>query len=147
MQTEPYLFYNSTGDPALTAKLKAFPHVFPMDFIEDMHECMADCAIMISRAGATSVAEMVNFQIPSLIIPWSKAAENHQLRNAQALFQQGGALYLEEKETTAEAILDKLGELLDTNRQAEMRQALKKMQPEQDPTESIYSTILKDLIP
>ncbi len=137
-------FMHSTGDPAVTQRLRAYPNVFPSDFIEDIHECMGFATMIISRGGATTVAEIVRFQVPALIIPWAQAAENHQLRNAQALFQQGGALFLEERDASADAILEQMRFLMIPEHRTSIQEALQKMTPPIDPTDRIFSEIMND---
>jgi UDP-N-acetylglucosamine--N-acetylmuramyl-(pentapeptide) pyrophosphoryl-undecaprenol N-acetylglucosamine transferase len=53
---------------------------------------------IICRAGATTMAEITAAHVPSILIPSPYVANNHQLHNAQALAQAGGAVVLEEKE-------------------------------------------------
>ena len=64
-----------------------------------MHNYLASADAAIIRGGATTVAEVIAYGIPPLIIPWSGAAENHQLINAISLEKKWGrGYYLEERE-------------------------------------------------
>ena len=59
---------------------------------------------MISRAGASSVAELAAAGRPALLVPFGGAMDDHQTRNAQQLEAVGGGLYLDESGLTALAL-------------------------------------------
>jgi UDP-N-acetylglucosamine--N-acetylmuramyl-(pentapeptide) pyrophosphoryl-undecaprenol N-acetylglucosamine transferase len=46
--------------------------------------------IVVSRAGAASLTEIAHYRLPSILVPYPHAAENHQERNAE-IFEQAGA--------------------------------------------------------
>ena len=58
--------------------------------------------LIISRAGAGAIAEIAALGKPVILVPLSKAAGGHQLKNALALQKAGAALYIPEKEWSAE---------------------------------------------
>ncbi|NGX56314.1 MAG: UDP-N-acetylglucosamine--N-acetylmuramyl-(pentapeptide) pyrophosphoryl-undecaprenol N-acetylglucosamine transferase [Candidatus Anoxychlamydiales bacterium] len=69
------------------------------DFEKDMFSLYKNSSFVISRSGASTISELIHFEIPSLLIPFSKAKENHQYTNA--LFMQNqvkGSILLEEKD-------------------------------------------------
>jgi len=68
-----------------------------MAFIEDMQLVYSACDVIISRAGATTLAEIASYGIASILIPSPNVAENHQYYNAKALADSGAAILLEEK--------------------------------------------------
>jgi UDP-N-acetylglucosamine--N-acetylmuramyl-(pentapeptide) pyrophosphoryl-undecaprenol N-acetylglucosamine transferase len=72
-------------------------------FIDDMPRAYASAALVIGRAGATSIAEICAIGRPSILIP-IPLADDHQWPNAHALAEAGAALALREKETTAESL-------------------------------------------
>jgi UDP-N-acetylglucosamine--N-acetylmuramyl-(pentapeptide) pyrophosphoryl-undecaprenol N-acetylglucosamine transferase len=82
-------------------------------FFEDMPCALGAAAVAVSRAGASSLAELAAMQVPSVLIPFPAAADNHQLSNALAFEKVGAARLLEQRSATAEslsqAILDLLG--------------------------------------
>lgn len=93
-----------------------------MEYLKDMPEALACSDLYIGRAGAASLAELMIAGVPSLLIPYPFAAENHQEHNAQALVQAGAAriildselegkrLYKEVEELTSQpALLAKMG--------------------------------------
>ena len=66
----------------------------------------ADCAI--ARSGAASLAELSHFGIPSILIPYPWAAENHQALNAEIFDCAGAAAVLMQSETTGEKLAEKV---------------------------------------
>jgi UDP-N-acetylglucosamine--N-acetylmuramyl-(pentapeptide) pyrophosphoryl-undecaprenol N-acetylglucosamine transferase len=74
------------------------------EHVEDLY-CAAD--LLIGRGGASTVAEVAVTGTPAVLVPWSRAAEDHQTRNVAWLADQGGAMLLPEGD------LGRLGELVD----------------------------------
>lgn len=62
-------------------------------FIEDMPSAFAQADLIVCRAGAGAVAELAAAGKPSVLVPFPFAADQHQLRNAEA-FERGGAARL-----------------------------------------------------
>jgi UDP-N-acetylglucosamine--N-acetylmuramyl-(pentapeptide) pyrophosphoryl-undecaprenol N-acetylglucosamine transferase len=64
--------------------------------------------LIISRAGATTIAELIASQKASVLIPFSQATDNHQYFNARELEKIRGAEIILEKEFTPEIFADKI---------------------------------------
>ena len=87
---------------------------------------VADAAL--ARAGALSVSELAAVGLPSILVPYPFAADNHQSCNAAFLADAGGAVVIRDGELnrdTLAAALDAL--LLDPARRAAMKRALEKV--------------------
>ena len=67
-------------------------------FIENMSAAFSACDLCISRAGATTIAEITNLGIPAIFIPSPNVAANHQYYNAKSLAENRAAVLLEDKE-------------------------------------------------
>ena len=68
----------------------------------DMPGVLAASDIVVSRAGASTVAEIAAIGVASVLVPWSGAAEDHQTMNARWLADDGAALLVDERtEATA----------------------------------------------
>ncbi|SDZ98783.1 undecaprenyldiphospho-muramoylpentapeptide beta-N-acetylglucosaminyltransferase [Psychroflexus halocasei] len=67
-----------------------------LKYIEDMNLTYAASDVIISRAGAGSVSELAIVGKPVLFIPSPNVAENHQVKNAEAIVDKDAALMLEE---------------------------------------------------
>jgi UDP-N-acetylglucosamine--N-acetylmuramyl-(pentapeptide) pyrophosphoryl-undecaprenol N-acetylglucosamine transferase len=52
--------------------------------------------VAVSRAGAGSIAELIECNVPSILVPFPQSADNHQLANARYLEQQGGCVLVEQ---------------------------------------------------
>jgi len=66
------------------------------DFIKRMDLAYASCDLIVSRAGAISIAEIVAVKKPAIFIPLPSAAEDHQTRNAQTLVDQNAGILVKE---------------------------------------------------
>jgi UDP-N-acetylglucosamine--N-acetylmuramyl-(pentapeptide) pyrophosphoryl-undecaprenol N-acetylglucosamine transferase len=67
-------------------------------FLDDMAAEFARAHLILSRSGATTVAEEAAAGKPSLLVPFAAATDEHQRRNAEAMVQAGAAIMLEEKD-------------------------------------------------
>jgi len=65
-------------------------------YIERMGEAFALADLIVSRAGATTLAEITSCGKPALLVPWDGAAGGHQWANAQELSAAGGCLLAKE---------------------------------------------------
>jgi len=70
-------------------------------FIEDMAHAYADADLVVSRAGATTVAEIAAVGVASVLIPYPHAVDDHQRGNAKFLADAGAAILLPQSELTA----------------------------------------------
>jgi len=77
-----------------------------IDFIDDIENAYAASDLVISRAGATAISEILYLAKPSILIPYPYAAENHQELNARALSCKNAAIMVKE-EKFKEGILEK----------------------------------------
>ena len=81
-------------------------------FIEDMPRALSQADLVISRAGATAVAELAAAGRAALLIPFPGAADQHQLENARAMEKAGAARVIVQAELTPERLAREIGELL-----------------------------------
>lgn len=97
-------------------------------FIDDMARAYASAALVIGRAGATSLAEICAVGRPSILVPFPFAADDHQWHNARALESRGAAIALREQGLDAEALAAPIARLLENpeqrRRMAEAARAL-----------------------
>ncbi len=77
-------------------------------FLDDMAACVGRAHLVLSRSGASTVAELAAAGKPALLVPFAAATDQHQRRNAEAMVQAGAAVMLEETD------LDIPGVLLET---------------------------------
>ena len=82
------------------------------EYVYDMDVCLAAADLVISRAGASSLAEIETLGKASVLVPSPYVAENHQFHNAMALAEQNAAVVIEQKDLTSEKVGAILTELL-----------------------------------
>ena len=81
-------------------------------YCENMVDVYAAADLVISRAGASSVAEIATVGVPSILVPWKNAAENHQQTNADWLVERGGAVLLDEYDLSVANLAEVITDLL-----------------------------------
>ncbi|HXP13407.1 MAG TPA: undecaprenyldiphospho-muramoylpentapeptide beta-N-acetylglucosaminyltransferase, partial [Stellaceae bacterium] len=81
-------------------------------FFSDIPARLARAHLVISRAGASSVAEICAVGRPSILVPFRLAADDHQTANAESLKQAGAAWVLAERDFTPPALAQLLEKLL-----------------------------------
>jgi UDP-N-acetylglucosamine--N-acetylmuramyl-(pentapeptide) pyrophosphoryl-undecaprenol N-acetylglucosamine transferase len=82
-------------------------------FFKDMPERMAAAHLVLSRAGASTVAELAAMGRPSILVPLPHALDNDQLENATRAEAAGGAWCIPQKELTPERLTAELVLLLE----------------------------------
>lgn len=70
-------------------------------FMTKMADEFVRAHLILSRSGATTVAEEAAAGKPALLVPFAAATDDHQRRNAEAMVQAGAALMVEERELDA----------------------------------------------
>lgn len=68
------------------------------DFIKNIADAYSACDLVIARAGATSIAEILTLGLPAILVPSPNVAENHQYYNAKSLADFGASLLVEDKD-------------------------------------------------
>jgi UDP-N-acetylglucosamine--N-acetylmuramyl-(pentapeptide) pyrophosphoryl-undecaprenol N-acetylglucosamine transferase len=64
--------------------------------------------LIISRAGATTIAELIASQRAAILVPFARASEDHQAKNARELERIGGAQVILEKDLTPQLLAQKI---------------------------------------
>jgi UDP-N-acetylglucosamine--N-acetylmuramyl-(pentapeptide) pyrophosphoryl-undecaprenol N-acetylglucosamine transferase len=82
-------------------------------FFEDVPARLARAQLVISRAGASTVAELAAVGRPAILVPYRYAADDHQTANARAIAGAGAAWVMAEHEFTPELLAARLELLLD----------------------------------
>ncbi|MCB2180666.1 MAG: undecaprenyldiphospho-muramoylpentapeptide beta-N-acetylglucosaminyltransferase [Desulfobulbaceae bacterium] len=90
-------------------------------FFENMADLYKKADIVVSRAGATSLAEMTVFGLPMILIPFPYAADDHQQKNGEYLVRGGAARMIREKELDGEQLAEEILNLMsDKKKRREM---------------------------
>ncbi|WP_421889996.1 undecaprenyldiphospho-muramoylpentapeptide beta-N-acetylglucosaminyltransferase [Marinoscillum sp.] len=97
------------------------------DFVREMQYAYAVADVVISRAGALSIAELMLTGKPSILVPSPNVAEDHQTINALALVERDAAVLVKDNEA-AEKLIDTAFELIeDEDRKLILSENIKRM--------------------
>jgi UDP-N-acetylglucosamine--N-acetylmuramyl-(pentapeptide) pyrophosphoryl-undecaprenol N-acetylglucosamine transferase len=78
-----------------------------------MEEVYSAADFAVARAGAASLAEIAFFALPSILIPFPYAADDHQTRNAEIFARAGAAFVLKESDLTPELLSRNIQGMID----------------------------------
>ena len=80
-------------------------------FAYEMADAYAVADLVISRAGATTIAELMACGKPAILVPYPHAAANHQEVNAKRLWDMGAAMVVLEKDLTGEGLAEMIRDM------------------------------------
>jgi UDP-N-acetylglucosamine--N-acetylmuramyl-(pentapeptide) pyrophosphoryl-undecaprenol N-acetylglucosamine transferase len=85
-----------------------FEEAMVSSYFFDMAGYFSKSDIIISRAGATTIAELIASQRAAILVPFARASEDHQAKNARELERIGGAQVILEKDLTPQLLAQKI---------------------------------------
>lgn len=99
-----------------------------VEFLDDMEERFARADLVVCRSGATTCAELAVAGKAAVLVPFARAADDHQRGNARAMEAAGAAVMVEEKDLTGERLAAAIREALETpGRLERMEEAARKL--------------------
>jgi len=116
-----------------------------MPYIYEMSTAYRIADIIICRAGATTLAEVSAYGIPSIIIPYPFATDNHQEVNARIFEKNGAAMVILDKELTGKKLASVLSFVIDNDNQLNIMAEKSKNIGRTDAAEKIINEILNHL--
>ncbi|MDD4377227.1 MAG: undecaprenyldiphospho-muramoylpentapeptide beta-N-acetylglucosaminyltransferase [Eubacteriales bacterium] len=114
-----------------------------LSYINDMDNYLCACDLVISRAGALSVAETTVCGKASILIPSPNVTGNHQYYNAKAVADKGGAILIEEKDLTSEILIKEVLKLKNNRNILEKMSIASRECAPDSATDIIYKNIMK----
>ncbi|MEO3961414.1 glycosyltransferase [Chromobacterium piscinae] len=75
-----------------------------LPFVDDMPKRLAECDLVICRAGAITVSELCAAGVPSVLVPLVVSTTGHQRDNAEWMAKAGAAWHLPQKELNADGL-------------------------------------------
>jgi len=129
--SEAQAFYQTAGVEA-----KVVP------FIEDMVQAYQQADLVVCRAGALTISELMAAARPAILVPYPYAVDDHQTANAQALVNIGGGELYPQSQLTAKGLAEKLHDWLQANKLKCASQAIRDQSPK-----AVTQQILKVLMP
>lgn len=108
--------------------LPEHPDLILRPYLEHMEYALALADLAVARAGASFLAEALACALPTILVPYPYAANDHQRFNAKSLVEQGAAEMIEDSELTGSVFLEHVLALLqDEPRRKEMAFQAKSM--------------------
>lgn len=98
-------YYDSYKD------IETSKNVMIVPFMDNLINLMKDADLIVSRAGASTIAEVTAIGLPSILVPSPYVTHNHQFMNAKELYDNGACEIVEEKDFSSEIILEKIEKL------------------------------------
>ena len=94
------------------SSLKLGKNIKVFDYIDNMKKVFKKVDVMVSRAGATTLSEIISYKVATVLVPSPYVTDNHQYKNAMSLVNKNAALLLEEKDLNYEILSKDIEELL-----------------------------------
>lgn len=87
-------------------------------FFDDVPQRLAQAQLVVSRAGASSIADITVIGRPAILIPYAAATGDHQTANARALAESGAGVVLPESVLDAESLRRDMRDILSDSARA-----------------------------
>ena len=114
-------------------------------FVYEMPSLMKATDLMVSRAGASTMSEILAIDVPTIFIPSPYVTNNHQYKNAMDLVNQNAALMLEEKDLNETNLITMIDDVLNNKDEYNKIKSNLKELGIKDSAERIYE-VLKGMI-
>ncbi len=111
-QWEDFQVLLITGPNGPVARVANDARLVTREYLDRIGEALGAADLVVSRAGAATLAELTALGKPAILVPWPGAAEGHQEQNARFLAQAGGALLLPEEALARVDLLELAGRLI-----------------------------------
>lgn len=126
-------------------KIKYPKNVKVLPYLDNLTGLLKETDVLVARAGASTIAEVLSLKVPTIFIPSPYVANNHQYYNAVSLKNDNLAFMLEEKDLSIPNITKNIEDLLyNKDKQIKIKNNLNKVST-LDSTKIIYDAI-KELI-
>ncbi|KIL34651.1 UDP-diphospho-muramoylpentapeptide beta-N-acetylglucosaminyltransferase [Cohnella kolymensis] len=97
-------------------------HVLP--YIHNMHEVLSAASLVVTRAGASFIAETTSIGVPAILIPSPNVTNNHQEANARSVADAGAGVMILERNLSGEVLFQQIAAIMtDSARRQSMAQA------------------------
>ncbi|MHB8147860.1 MAG: UDP-N-acetylglucosamine--N-acetylmuramyl-(pentapeptide) pyrophosphoryl-undecaprenol N-acetylglucosamine transferase, partial [Vulcanimicrobiaceae bacterium] len=104
----------------------AGPSIRP--YLNDLADAYAAADLVLARAGASTLGELMAVGLPSILVPYPHAAGDHQARNADVFAAAGAAIVTSDRELAAGGLSAVLGQAVVPERLAALRTAAQHLQ-------------------
>lgn len=128
-------YYNNFQEEPIPTNVRIVP------YLEEMLCVLKKTDLIVTRAGASTIAEITAIGLPSIMVPSPYVTHNHQLKNAQALEANGATTIIEEKDFNKDTLLQKIDFILNDKAVYEKMKKSAKALGVDDSATRIYKTI------
>lgn len=137
------LFVTGKNDYDNIIKNKFPNNVKVVPYVDGLTRVMKKTDIIVTRAGASTLSEIIALNVPSILIPSPYVPNNHQLKNAYDLVNNNAGILIEEKNLKDDILISKIDELFNsTIKYREIKDNLNKLKIDNSAT-IIYENIKK----
>ncbi len=103
-------YYNDYKDVDIPKNVKIVP------YLDNLINVMKSADLIISRAGASTIAEITAIGLPSILVPSPYVTHNHQLMNAKELETAGACSIIEEKDFSSDSLIPEVDRILNNEK-------------------------------
>jgi UDP-N-acetylglucosamine--N-acetylmuramyl-(pentapeptide) pyrophosphoryl-undecaprenol N-acetylglucosamine transferase len=125
-------------------KVHAHPLMKVQAFIQDMATAYSAADLIISRAGASTISELIALEKPAVIVPSPNVAEDHQTKNALSLTEKGAAVLVKDVEAKEKLIPEVLAIVNDREKLDELTEHISSME-KHDSAKEIVDVIFEEI--
>ena len=137
------LYVTGNKDYDKIKEIKIPKNVKVVPYIDSMTRIMKNTDLIVTRAGASTLSEIIALDLPSILIPSPYVPNNHQYKNALDLVNNNAAILIEEKDLKDDIIVRNIDEILnDEKKLNNMKKGLKALKVDNS-AEIIYNNIKK----
>lgn len=112
----------------LRPQVPQHPDLHLMAFIDDMAAAYAAADLVISRAGGSTISEVIALSKPAILVPSPNVSEDHQTKNALSLSEPGAAILVKDVDAREQLVATTLSVLQDEEKIAALRQNIESME-------------------
>ncbi|HLQ75327.1 MAG TPA: undecaprenyldiphospho-muramoylpentapeptide beta-N-acetylglucosaminyltransferase [Alloiococcus sp.] len=87
-------------------------NIFIEAYIDRMPQVFKEIDLVVSRSGATTLAELTALGLPSILIPSPNVTEDHQTKNARSLVNHNAAVMIQESDLTVDLFVEQIDSLM-----------------------------------
>lgn len=109
-------------------------------YLREMADAYELADLVIARAGASTLGELAALGLPSILVPYPYASEDHQTMNARVFEDAGAAVVVSDRDLNADALWWRLREVMEPERLAAMRAAARSLAA-RDPLATILARV------
>lgn len=124
-------------------KINIPSNVKVVPFVEEMLSVLKKTDLIVTRAGASTIAEITAIGIPSIMVPSPYVTHNHQEKNALVLEEKKASTIIREKELNSDILLTKIDEILSNKEKYDIMKKASSSLGIKDSASKIYDIITK----